>query len=72
MSEGAVSPARSVYPRILLKLSGDTLGRPGETGISVASVESIALQIQNIVKTGAQLAIVIGGGNILRGRALAA
>ncbi|RPI80221.1 MAG: UMP kinase [Planctomycetaceae bacterium] len=68
MSVGpALAPA---YRRILLKLSGDTLGRPGETGISMASVESIAQQIKSVAATGVQLAIVIGGGNILRGRAL--
>lgn len=68
MSAGpAFAPA---YRRILLKLSGDTLGRPGETGISMASVESIAQQIKSVASTGVQLAIVIGGGNILRGRAL--
>lgn len=72
MSEAAAPAARSAYRRILLKLSGDSFGRPGETGISMTSVESIALQIKNIMRSGAQLAIVVGGGNILRGRALSA
>jgi len=72
MSEGQSLPGKSAYRRILLKLSGDSFGRPGETGISMTSVEAIALQIKHIVGSGVQLAIVVGGGNILRGRALSA
>ncbi|MFM8218269.1 MAG: UMP kinase, partial [Planctomycetaceae bacterium] len=72
MSEGQGLPSKSAYRRILLKLSGDSFGRPGETGISMTSVEAIALQIKHIVGSGVQLAIVVGGGNILRGRALSA
>lgn len=56
------------YKRVLLKLSGESFARPGESGISVSEVEGICEQIKRVVDAGVQLAIVCGGGNILRGR----
>lgn len=57
-----------VYERILLKLSGEALGDP-ETGqgIDTTAVQEIARQIARVAATGVQIAIVCGGGNILRG-----
>jgi uridylate kinase len=60
------SPAR--YRRVVLKLSGESFARPGETGISVAELAVIGEQIRSVTKSGVQLAIVCGGGNILRGK----
>lgn len=60
------------YRRVLLKLSGESFGRAGEGGISIPDLKSISEQIKRVVATGTQLAIVVGGGNILRGRKLLA
>jgi uridylate kinase len=54
------------YKRVLLKLSGESLGNKG-TGISPAKLEEYAKQIADIRNKGVQVAIVIGGGNIFRG-----
>ncbi len=59
-----------VFRRILLKLSGESFGRPGEGGISVDEVSRIARQAARVASRGVELAIVVGGGNILRGGSL--
>ena len=56
------------YKRVLLKLSGESFARPGESGISLSEVQVICEQIKRVVDSGVQLALVCGGGNILRGR----
>ncbi|MBL7214763.1 MAG: UMP kinase [Phycisphaerae bacterium] len=55
------------YKRVLLKLSGESLCKPGSFGIDGEVIESIAERIANICKSGPQVAIVVGGGNFLRG-----
>ena len=55
------------YKRVLLKLSGESFARQGERGISMEEVVHIARQTVQAVSRGAELAVVIGGGNILRG-----
>ena len=55
------------YKRVLLKLSGESFARQGERGISMDEVVHIARQTVQAASKGTQLAIVIGGGNILRG-----
>ncbi|MDX1964082.1 MAG: UMP kinase [Pirellulales bacterium] len=65
-------PTESTYRRVLLKLSGESFVRPGERGISMTEVSHIAVQINQARQHGAQIAIVIGGGNILRGSQFAA
>jgi uridylate kinase len=60
-------PAASPYQRILLKLSGESFAAPGQRGISMQEVVDIATQTQRAAKLGVEIAIVIGGGNILRG-----
>ncbi len=64
----AITP---VYRRVLLKISGESFCREGESGISMTEVASITRQIHQVVQAGVQLAIVCGGGNILRGRQFA-
>lgn len=61
------NPAMS-FSRVLLKLSGEALGNP-ETGhgIDPGAVNNIAAQIAEVASLGVELAIVVGGGNILRG-----
>jgi uridylate kinase len=53
--------------RVLLKLSGESLSADQGFGISVDSAKSILTQIKTLVDSGIELAIVVGGGNILRG-----
>jgi uridylate kinase len=55
------------YKRILLKLSGEALMGDRKTGIDESVLESYARQIKEIQDLGAQVGIVIGGGNIFRG-----
>ena len=57
----------SKYHRVLLKLSGESFCRPGQLGIDGPALESIAERIADICKLGPQVAIVVGGGNFLRG-----
>jgi uridylate kinase len=59
------------YKRILLKLSGEALLGAGDYGIDPAVLKRIALEIQDIMSLGVQVAVVIGGGNIFRGAGLA-
>lgn len=56
-----------MYKRILLKLSGESLGGDAGKGIDVPSLNSYAEEIVAAVKSGHQIAIVNGGGNIFRG-----
>ncbi len=55
------------YHRVVLKLSGESFCRHGERGISMEEVVLIARQVQQAQQMGCQVAVVIGGGNILRG-----
>ena len=57
-----------MYNRVLLKLSGEALGSP-ETGhgMDPAQIQGYAKQIARVVGLGVEVAIVCGGGNILRG-----
>lgn len=53
--------------RVLIKLSGESLSADQSFGISVDSAKPILKQIKTLVDSGLEVAIVIGGGNILRG-----
>lgn len=55
------------YRRVVLKLSGESLTHAGDRGISGEEVAHIATQIKSALDSGCQIAVVIGGGNILRG-----
>ena len=55
------------YGRILLKLSGESLAYPENHGINDTVLKQYANQIIEISKTGCEIGIVIGGGNIFRG-----
>ena len=55
------------YRRVLLKLSGESLGGPSGKGINENVLAVYAREIASAVKEGLQVAIVIGGGNIFRG-----
>jgi uridylate kinase len=55
------------YKRILLKLSGESLMGDKQFGIDSSRLNQYALDIQQIVEKGLEVAVVIGGGNIFRG-----
>ncbi len=55
------------YRRVVLKLSGESFAHAGERGISMDEVLNIARQVKAGRDLGCQIAVVIGGGNILRG-----
>jgi uridylate kinase len=63
-------PARTGYGRVLLKLSGEAFAGNGGLGVDPDVVAAIARQISDVVATGAQVAVVIGGGNYFRGAEL--
>ena len=59
--------AKPAYRRILLKISGEYLGGKDRYGINPEVALSLAKQIKEVHELGVQTAVVIGGGNILRG-----
>ena len=56
-----------LYKRILLKLSGEALMGDNSQGIDPERIQLYCKEISSLVKTGVEIAIVIGGGNIFRG-----
>ncbi|MHB1612002.1 MAG: UMP kinase [Sulfobacillus sp.] len=57
------------YKRIVLKLSGEALAGNEGYGIDPTVVDSLARQIQDVLRLGVQIGVVVGGGNIWRGLA---
>src|SRR3954464_14276022 len=57
------------YRRVLLKVSGEALMGDGQFGIDVATIDRIACDVKEAADTGAQICMVVGGGNIFRGLA---
>jgi uridylate kinase len=55
------------YRRVLLKVSGEALMGSQSYGIDVATVERIAADVKDATEVGAQICLVVGGGNIFRG-----
>ena len=61
-------PLAPKYTRVLLKLSGEAFGYGGgKLGINLDETRVIAEQIQRVADRGVRLAVVVGGGNLLRG-----
>ncbi len=56
------------YKRVLLKLSGEALAGPSGFGIDPTEVESIAGRLKEVHTTGVEMAVVIGAGNLWRGK----
>ncbi len=67
MSEDSSPPTKPTYRRVVLKISGEGFVHPGERGIAMDAVVHIAEQTYRAAQSGVEMAIVIGGGNILRG-----
>src|ERR1700710_1547527 len=63
--------ARPVYKRVLLKISGEGFCHESGFGIEAAELESIARELVEIAQMGVQLAVVVGGGNFIRGATFA-
>lgn len=63
-------PKKKPWKRILLKLSGETLGGKGGFGLDIKSAEYIAKEVKAAYASGVEIAIVIGGGNFIRGAKL--
>ena len=55
------------YKRVLLKISGETLAPEGQSGVNSETADKLAYEIKEVAGLGVQLAMVVGGGNILRG-----
>ena len=56
-----------VYQRLVLKLSGESLSGPQESGIHAETIQGISREVKEICDLGVEVAIVVGGGNIFRG-----
>ncbi len=61
---------RGTYRRVLLKLSGEVFGGEKGNGVDIDVMRDVAKQIKDVIKTGVQLAVVVGGGNYFRGAEL--
>src|SRR2546421_9041919 len=68
MSEAPAKPAEGLrWKRVLLKLSGEAFAGAQGLGIDPPTVRLIVEEIHSVAALGAELAIVVGGGNIIRG-----
>ena len=63
-------PAKPVFKRILLKISGEALEGDQGFGLDSKTLESIARQVKSVHDLGVDIALVVGGGNIIRGNAV--
>lgn len=61
---------RGNYGRVLLKLSGEVFGGAKGIGVDPDVVQDVAKQIADVVRSGVQVAVVVGGGNYFRGAEL--
>jgi uridylate kinase len=59
------------YRRVVLKISGEGFCKPGGFGIDTEELALIAAEIRDAAQLGVQIAVVVGGGNIIRGGELA-
>ncbi|HSJ38410.1 MAG TPA: UMP kinase [Planococcus sp. (in: firmicutes)] len=56
------------YKRIVLKLSGEAMAGEQGFGLSPEIIKSVAAQVKEVVELGVEVAVVVGGGNIWRGK----
>ena len=67
MSDGGSNGKGHLYPRVLLKISGESLMGKQAYGIDPEMVAAVAQQVKDVVDIGVEVCLVIGGGNIFRG-----
>ena len=67
MGEGDSSGDGHIYPRVLLKISGESLMGKQAYGIDPEMVATVAREVCGVVRSGVEVCLVIGGGNIFRG-----
>ena len=68
MPDESDTPARqSAYGRVLLKISGEGFSTEGGFGIEAEPLSRVARQCVEVVEMGVELAVVVGGGNFIRG-----
>ena len=67
MEDDATHDARYQYPRVLLKISGESLMGSQSYGIDTEMVATVAREVREVVASGVETCLVIGGGNIFRG-----
>src|SRR3954452_6962857 len=70
-SETSSERGSTLYKRVLLKISGEGFCHEGGFGIEAGELEGIARQCVEVARMGVQLAIVVGGGNFIRGATFA-
>ena len=58
------------YKRVLLKISGEALCRPGGSGVDTQALVTVSDELAALAKRGVQVGLVVGGGNLIRGRNL--
>jgi len=63
--------ARPEYKRVLLKISGESMCRPGGFGIDAEAISSVVEELAPLAAAKVQIGLVIGGGNFIRGGELA-
>lgn len=64
------TPNKLKYKRILLKYSGEALMGQSQFGIDPAILDKIANEVYELIHMGVEVGVVIGGGNLFRGKAL--
>jgi uridylate kinase len=60
-------PKRPKWKRVLLKLSGESFAGGKSYGIDIATVKRLASEIKDVHTSGVEIAVIVGGGNIMRG-----
>lgn len=66
----AKPPREAVFRRVLLKISGEGLCKPGQFGVDGEELDLISRELAAAHDRGPELAVVVGGGNIIRGQQL--
>ena len=62
--------SKSHYKRVLVKLSGEAMSGTGGFGVSCEAMDALVAELVPVVKQGVEVALVVGGGNLRRGRDL--
>ena len=65
-----MSQTKLKYPRVMLKVSGQGFCKEDGQGIDGEELVTMAAEIADVARLGVQLAVVVGGGNFIRGTAV--